>query len=59
VVLWNIWKARNSFVFNSTIITAASTLLAILQDIQLWSLRARSAVDKSYLYMWCSNLGAT
>ncbi|PUZ38363.1 hypothetical protein GQ55_9G190100 [Panicum hallii var. hallii] len=58
-VLWNIWKARNSVVFNSTFVTAASTRSAIVQDVQLWSLRARSAVDKIYLNSWCNTIDVT
>jgi hypothetical protein len=43
----------------SSHITAASSLQAIIADVQLWSLRACTSTDKTCLYLWCTNFGVT
>ncbi|OEL16400.1 hypothetical protein BAE44_0022579 [Dichanthelium oligosanthes] len=43
-VLWNIWKARNAFVFNQEYIPTKTMVRNAAADLDLWTLRTRSPI---------------
>lgn len=44
-ILWNIWKSRNDFVFNSINRTPMMVVRSVVDDLKLW--RCRLPVDAS------------
>lgn len=51
-MLWNIWKSRNSVVFQHDAIPTARTLQAIASDIMMWTHRLHTGCDKNHLRAW-------
>lgn len=49
-VLWHIWKARNTLIFNKENNTAASIIRDVARDLGSWACRFRRA--KSHIAAW-------
>nr|TKW19802.1 LOW QUALITY PROTEIN: hypothetical protein SEVIR_4G043300v2 [Setaria viridis] len=50
-ILWNIWKARNSWIFDSSLHAAATTVCNIAGDLRLWTYRVKSTLASDFLRM--------
>ncbi|XP_004966665.1 uncharacterized protein LOC101779074 [Setaria italica] len=55
-ILWNIWKARNSWIFDSSLHSAATTVCNIAGDLRLWTYRVKSTLASDFLRMWAQQL---
>ena len=53
-VLWNIWKHRNTLIFNHTDEPVALTVRRCTEDVRLWARRYCSVVIKNSLATWCT-----
>jgi hypothetical protein len=51
-VLWNVWKARNSWVFKAVRLFPCSVLAAVKSDLELWANRFTAALDREALKLW-------
>jgi hypothetical protein len=52
-IAWNIWKRRNSLVFNSVDETLHVISQRCIKDLKLWASRCHSAPSASVLNNWC------
>lgn len=51
-LLWNIWKMRNSVVFNTVYQPMRLTIFAVASDLELWKHRVRRSTLVDALLQW-------
>jgi hypothetical protein len=56
-ILWNIWKARNSFNFKQEHHTLVQVIRFVVADLHLWYLRARAS-DAALILWWENYTGS-
>jgi mannosylglycoprotein endo-beta-mannosidase len=52
-IAWNIWKRRNTLVFNGIDEPASVTTQRCIQDVRLWAHRCSNVTSRSLLTNWC------
>lgn len=54
-IAWNIWKRRNSKVFNNMAEPLPLVIQRCISDIRLWAQRCSNVDSRSTLLSWCNN----
>lgn len=58
-ILWKIWKARNSWVFDTILYPTDRAIRNIVGDLHLWMYRLKSSLEADSLRMWLQQFHAT
>jgi hypothetical protein len=53
-IAWNIWKRRNTLVFNGTDEPLLVAAKRCVEDVRLWAYRCKNNDSSSSLNMWCT-----